>query len=309
MSSIPEENKKVQVLSIVGPTASGKTALAIELALKYNGEVISADSRQIYRGLDIGTEKVTETQMQGVPHHLIDIVEPETTFTVQDFQQQARSAIADTASRGKLPILAGGSGQYVDAVLYDTKFPEVPPNQTLRDELELLPTRALFKILEDQDPRRAQTIDAQNRRRLIRALEIVDALGSVPEQQEGELLYDALQIGIEVPKEVLKERILQRLNTTLTKGLIEETKELRQKVSDLRIEEFGLEYAIAKDYLNGVITKKQMEEKMFYDLVHYATRQLRWFRKNKDIVWFELPKEQEALDSAVQSFLKGYGAT
>lgn len=299
MRSITNLMKEAKIIALVGPTASGKSSLAIELAKKLNGEVISVDSRQIYKGLDIGTEKVTKEEMCGIPHHMIDVVGPEQIFTVQEFQVQARDHIEDILSRGKIPILAGGSGQYMDAVLYKTNFPIVPPNKRLREELEALPTTALFKILKDQDPARAESIDPHNKRRLVRALEIVEALGKVPPQEKGELLYNTLYFGIEVDKEELRNRIEKRLSETLEKGLMEEVQELRKKVSDARLDEFGLEYRVIRHHLDVKLSKEELRESLLIELMGYAKRQMTWFKKNKDIVW---GKREGLLEKVVSSF-------
>lgn len=277
--------KNAKVIALVGPTASGKTSLAIEIAKKYNGEVISVDSRQIYKTLDIGTEKVTKEEMDGVVHHMIDIIEPEETFSVQEFQTMARAKIEDILSRGKLPILAGGSGQYMDAVLYDTQFPTVEPNEKLRQELETVPAAALFKILEELDPLRAETIDPYNKRRLIRALEIIEALGKVPKEQKGSLLYNTLYLGITVERDELREKISSRLSETLKKGLIEEVTKTRVRVGKVRTNEFGLEYRVIQDFLDGMLGEDELEEKLVTELMRYAKRQMTWFKRNEDIIW------------------------
>tara|TARA_B100000745_G_scaffold291264_1_gene230860 strand:+ start:4251 stop:5132 length:882 start_codon:yes stop_codon:yes gene_type:complete len=277
--------KDAKIIAIVGPTASGKTSLAIGIAKKYNGEVISVDSRQVYKTLDIGTEKVTEEEMDGIPHHMIDIVEPEETFSVQEFQKMAKEKIKDIISRNKLPILAGGSGQYMDAVLYDGAFPVVPPNEKLREELEDVPTTALFKILQSQDPARAETIDPKNKRRLIRALEIVEALGEVPKQEKAEPLYDTLYLGIEISRENIREKITKRLSETIKKGLVEETKMLRERVGDKRLDAFGLEYRVIKEYLDETIAEEDLIPKLISELMGYAKRQMTWFKRNKDVAW------------------------
>jgi len=289
--------KDVKIVALVGPTASGKTSLAIEIAKKYNGEVISVDSRQVYKTLDIGTEKVTKEEMGGIPHHMIDIIEPEETLSAQAFQTLAREKIEDIVARGKLPILAGGSGQYMDSVLYNVSFPSVVANEKLRGELEAIPTSALFKILEEQDPLRAETIDPQNKRRIIRALEIIDALGKVPEIEKETPLYNVLYLGIGVPREELRERIATRLQTTLKKGLVKEVENLRTRVSDKRIDEFGLEYRVVREYLDGNIKEEELTEKLITELMRYAKRQMTWFKRNKDIVWGERTKLLKNADS------------
>jgi len=293
--------KDAKIIALVGPTASGKTSLAIELAKKYNGEVISVDSRQIYKTLDIGTEKVTEEEMDGVAHHMIDIVNPEDSFSVQEFQTMAQDTIKDILSRNKLPILAGGSGQYMDAVLYDSQFPVVPANEQLREDLEDVPATALFKILQTQDPARAETIDPNNKRRLIRALEIIEVLGKVPEQTKGELLYNTLYLGITVSRDEIREKITARLSETLEKGLIDEVKELREKVDDKRLDEFGLEYRVIREYLDEIIKKEDLQEKLISELMGYAKRQMTWFKKNKDIIWGERKELLEVAENHLRS--------
>lgn len=193
---------KPKIIAIVGPTASGKTALSIFLAKAHDGEVISADSRQVYRGLDLGTGKVTAEEMNGIPHHLLDVADPKERFSVSDFQKLGRAAIEDILSRGKLPIICGGTGLYVDTLLNNTALPEVPPNEELRKELEQLPTEKLFTRLEGLDPERAADIDRHNPVRLVRAIEVAEALGKVPKAKTSDE-YEVLKIGLLPPDEVL----------------------------------------------------------------------------------------------------------
>ena len=291
--------KDSMVIAIAGPTASGKASLAIEIAKHVQGEVISVDSRQVYKDLNIGTEKVTPEEMRDIPHHMIDIVDPEETYTVERFQKEARACINEIKSRNNIPILAGGSGQYMDAVLYETNFPQVPPNKELRKDLEDVPTAALFKVLEDQDPERAKTIDPYNKQRLIRALEIVDALGSVPAQTEQEPLFTMKYFGIEVSKEELQTRITKRLEETLHKGLIDEVREIRARLGDTRINELGLEYRIVRDYLDGKIKEADLQAELLTELMRYAKRQLTWFKRNKDIIW--LPRDEVLVEATRSS--------
>lgn len=295
---IPGQGGKV--LAILGPTASGKTSLAISIAKEFSGEVISLDSRQIYRGLDIGTEKVTSEEMGGVPHHLIDIADPTEVVTVKEIQKRARVCISDIIARGNLPILAGGTGMYFDAVLYDISFPEVKPNKALRAELEKHSTEELLEMLSNKDPRRTETIDTQNRRRIVRALEIVEELGAVPAPKHGPLVYDALILGLKVDREILKERIHSRLSNTMQKGLIEETRWLMNTVDRNRVDEFGLEYRIVASYIEGDISEGEMEEKLTQSLTQYAKRQMTWFKRNKDIAWVN-PEKYEEIKGLVTS--------
>lgn len=286
-----QENPKI--LAIIGPTAVGKTSLAITLAKKYDGEIISVDSRQVYKTLDIGTEKITEEEMQGVPHYLIDICEPEEVMTAQQFQKIAREKIEDILKRNKTPILAGGTGMYLESTLYDITFPEVPPNASLREELEQLSTEKLFEKLKEEDPDRAKTADAHNRRRLIRALEIIDAIGAVPPPKKGPLLYDALILGLSIERDELRERITKRLDQALARGLIEEITLVRDRVGEERAKEFGLEYAIGISFLNNHLSEPEMREKMVTELMRYAKRQMTFLKRNNDIVWVSDPEEAE----------------
>jgi len=295
---------KEKVLAIVGPTASGKTALSIKIAQKYNGEVISADSRQVYKGLDIGTEKVTASEMQGVPHHLIDVIEPNKTFTVKNFVELAQDAIQDIASRRNLPIIAGGAGFYIDALLYNLEFPEVPPNEMLRKVFEEKDEQELFDILMEKDAERAATIDPHNKRRLVRALEIVAAVGRVPSTETNNPVYDSLILGIRTEENVLRERIEKRLLETCKKGLVEEVSNLHKGgLSWERLSEFGLEYRVASEFIRGETSDKEMHKKMVSALQQYAKRQMTWFRRNENINWVSL-HEQNAIEHMVEDFLK-----
>ena len=295
---------KSKVIVIVGATGSGKTSLSIEIAKELQGEVISADSRQVYKKLDIGTEKATKEEMLGIPHHLIDVVEPHEVFNVTDFVELGRETIADISSRGKTPIIAGGTGFYVDALLFDQEFPEVPPNDRLRKEFEDMEPDLLFSALEKLDPERAQTIDPNNKRRLIRALEIIAALGKVPEIDEKESPYDILFIGIETDPDTHKAKLATRLHQTIhEKDLLKEVEALRKELSDERMQEFGLEYKIALEHLDKKISIEEMEEKMLSELVKYVKRQKTWFKRNRDIHWFA-PDLLDKAEEAAMAFLK-----
>lgn len=297
------DSAKQKIIAIVGPTASGKTGLSIDLAKKWSGEVISADSRQVYIGLDIGTEKITKEEMRGVTHHLIDVCEPTDTFTVKDFKNLSEGSVNEIASRLHIPFIVGGTGFYVDALIYDQELPEVPPNENLRRELEPKDASELFALLQQRDPRRAEKIDPYNKRRLVRALEIVASLGKVPEENYSESTYDPLIIGIETDDEVLKDRIATRLEFTLQKGLLEEIESLKKRLPEERLNEFGLEYRIGLQFLNAAITESEMKEKMKTELWQYAKRQKTWFKRNKDILWFRLDQKIE-IEKQVEEFLK-----
>lgn len=290
--------KKQPLVAIVGPTASGKTGLSIALAKKYGGEVISADSRQVYRGLDVGTEKVTKKEMQGVPHYCIDIANPKRSFSVEQWRKHARNAIENIQKHGNLPIVAGGTGFYVDALIYNYSFPAVKPNTKLRAELQKKSTEELFEMLTKLDRNRALTIESKNPRRLIRAIEIATKLGSVPGLKRKESEYAPTWIGIYPGQEVLTERIVSRFTATMQRGLVKETKKLREEIglSWKRINELGLEYRIVGEYLRGEIRKNEMLQKNILELTKYSKRQMTWLKRNSDIHWFT--SAEEALSSS-----------
>lgn len=297
------EDQKQKVVVIVGPTASGKTALAIELAKRFDGEVISADSRQVYRGLDIGTEKVTKEEMDGVPHHLIDIVEPTETYSAADFKRDAKGVIADIARRGRLPIVAGGTFFYVDALLGTAPLPEVPPDPELRAELEQQTTAALFGALQQLDPNRAATIEPHNKRRLVRALEIVRTLGRVPRPGPSHEDYDALLLGIRVPKDELRTRIRARGASAIERGLVTETESLLENgVPRERLEEIGLEYPLALQYIDGNLSEAELLQKIEEKNWQYAKRQLTWLARMEHIHWIDWNNSDAAI-AVVREFL------
>jgi len=295
-------NIKEKVLAIVGPTASGKTSLSIEISKKFNGEVISADSRQVYRGLDLGTGKVTPEEMQGIPHHLLDVADPMEVYNSSDFVIAGRKAVSKIVSESKLPIIAGGSFFYIDNLLGKINTPEVPPNPELRAKLEKMDNEALFGALEKSDPRRASEIDRHNKVRLVRALEIVASLGAVPEQIS-EPLYNVLTIGIKIDKDELHENIHTRIISRLNEGMIEEVEKLHDDgMTYERMEELGLEYRYIAKYLQKQITKEKMIEEIDAKTRQFAKRQLSWLKRDADIKWFELDEAKKIL-SNVEAFL------
>ena len=274
----------IKILCIVGPTASGKSARAVEEALGRGGEIISVDSRQVYRGLDIGTEKITAEEMQGVPHHLIDIRESQETYSAGDFVTDATRLIEEISTRGKLPILVGGTHFYFDALTRGLPT-NMAPNLQLREELEKLPTEELYARVALRGSRRASEIDPHNRRRLVRALEIIDSLGTVPLRhslsrpigQNKEYIVE--WIVIDPPREELRARIDARLKQALGRGLIDEVRHVRQAVGDARLNELGLEYKIVGEFLRGERTETSLLPTLSAKLWHYARRQKAWLRK------------------------------
>lgn len=293
---------KPKVLVIVGPTASGKTSLAIELAKKFNGEVISADSRQVYRGLDIGSAKVTKEEMGGIPHHLLDVADSKEVYTAADFKRDASAAVEEVLSRGKLPIICGGTFFYIDALLGRTALPEVGPNEELRAELEEKSATELLDKLRKLDPERAVTIEPENKRRLIRAIEIATALGKVPPPKANECPYDVLTIGLTVDMEnhgeVLKNRILERFE-----GMVDEVKKLLdQGVTPQRLEGLGLEYRYISRFLKGELDQENTVNELTIKSRQFAKRQLSWLKRDPDIKWF--PKNDPTISESVEKFLK-----
>lgn len=277
--------EKPKVVVIVGPTASGKTSLSIRYAKEHNGEVISADSRQVYRGLDLGTGKVTQEEMQGIPHHLLDVADPRNTYTVADFVRDGRVAISGILSRGKLPIIAGGTFFYIDALLGRVIAPEVPPNADLRSTLEKLSPLELFQKLKILDPERAQTIDPHNPRRLERAIEIATALGKVPNLPACEL-YEVHTLGISLKKEVLHQNIHNRLIARLDAGMVDEVKNLHKNgLSYERMESLGLEYRYIAQYLQGILSYDEMVKILEIRIRQFAKRQMTWLKRDKTIEW------------------------
>ncbi|MBU6388571.1 tRNA (adenosine(37)-N6)-dimethylallyltransferase MiaA [Patescibacteria group bacterium] len=277
----------VHILVIAGPTASGKSSRAVEEAFTRNGEIISVDSRQVYRGLDIGTEKITKEEMRGVPHHLIDIRDPQEKYSAGDFVTDAARLIKEISARGKLPILAGGTHFYFNALL--SGLPTgVDANPQLRAELEKLPTEELYVRVKEADTRRASELDSQNRRRLIRALEIIESLGAVPPRGSTAPSFGTRfnlvpeWIVIDPSREELRERINARLATALERGLIDEVRRVRDAVGDARLNELGLEYKIVGELLRGERDEASLLPTLSAKLWQYARRQKAWLRKLYD---------------------------
>ncbi|MEK7536013.1 MAG: tRNA (adenosine(37)-N6)-dimethylallyltransferase MiaA [Patescibacteria group bacterium] len=304
---------KSKILVIVGPNASGKSALAIHLAkgLAMSGvesEIVGADSRQVYRGLNIGSGKVTKREMQGVPHHMLDVADPKKVFSVSQYQKLAYRAIDAILSRGKLPIVVGGSGQYIDAITKGLVIPEVPPNPKLRAKLDKSRfdlsnrglstyTSELFKLLKALDPARAKQIDKHNPRRLIRAIEIAEALGKVP-KLKSEPRYSPIIIGIKPTIHDLRFKIHDRLKSRMRAGMVGEVRELHKHgLSWRRLESLGLEYKYVALYLQGKLSRGGMLRKLETEIWRYAKRQMTWFKRDKKIIWLA-PSEVEGYEKA-----------
>ena len=337
----------------MGPTASGKSGVAIQLAKKFGGEIISADSRQIYRGLDIGSGKVERDAInsqlvisaphkgsstpfmgvelpsdkpeqikltrynqkevfisEGIRHHLIDVAKPQEDFNVSHFKKLAQKKIEEILQRQKVPIICGGTAFWIDALTKNLNLPEVPPDEILREQLALETTEELFAKLEKLDPERAKNIDSQNKVRLIRAIEICKVLGKVPKinttwnmkHETKNTKYNFLEIGIEVPREILNEKIKKRLEERFSEGMLTEVANLHKKgVSWKWMERIGLEYRWIARFLQGKFSEDEMKQKLYFDSIHYAKRQMTWLQRNPNIIWCSGYK---AIKKEVEKFLK-----
>jgi len=289
-------NAKKKLLVIIGPTAVGKTKLSIEMAKRYNGEIISGDSMQIYRGMDIGTAKITKKEMESIPHYLIDIKEPYESFSVAEFQQLVRAKIDEIAEKGKLPIIVGGTGLYIQAVIYDYQFSDVPGDESLRRKLEEkakeIGNEALYKELMEIDPESAAQIHPNNIRRVIRALEIFQLTGKTMKEyqsaQQPDLLYKTALVGLTMEREKLYERINSRVDVMVAEGLLAEVKSLyEQGIRDCQsIQAIG--YKEIYDYLEGRESLEDAVDQLKQNSRRYAKRQLTWFRNKMDVKWFDM---------------------
>jgi len=283
---------KPKVLVVLGPTSSGKSDVAVSIAKKVNGEIISADSRQVYKGMDLGSGKITNKEMQGVPHHLLDVANPKNQFSVFKYKKLAEKKIEEILKRKKTPIICGGTGFYIDSITKNILIPEVKVNQKLRKELDRKDATELISILKKLDPNRAKNIDINNKVRIIRAIEIAKSLGKVPEIKELPSRYGFIFIGLDLPDKEIKERIKKRLEKRLKLGMLNEIKKLHKEgVSWKRLESFGLEYKNCALFLKNKISSEEMKRNIETESWHYVKRQRTWFKRNKEIKWFEDKKE------------------
>lgn len=297
MNVLEQENNKLLV--IIGPTAVGKTKLSIEMAKRFNGEIISGDSMQVYKGMDIGTAKITPNEMEGIPHFLLDIKEPNQSFSAADFQEQANQAIADIQKRGKLPIIVGGTGLYIQSVIYDYQFSEAPSNLEYRKRLESIVEtdgiEPLIEKLRSIDLESAERIHPNNIRRIIRALEIYYCTGITMsnqlEKQTSELKYDTALIGLTMNREALYRRINHRVDVMMEQGLMEEVKSFHEQgLRDCQsIQAIG--YKELYDYFDDRLTIDESVEALKQNSRRYAKRQLTWFRNKMDVKWYEVQEQ------------------
>ncbi|MFA5990643.1 MAG: tRNA (adenosine(37)-N6)-dimethylallyltransferase MiaA [Candidatus Doudnabacteria bacterium] len=314
-----------RILILVGPTSSGKSELAVQLAKKFHGEIISADSRQIYKGMDLGTGKVPGKWnlsnksyptyiYKSIPHHLIDFQNPARQYSASRFQTVARKKIAQIIKRGVVPIICGGTAHWIDAVIYNQTLPEVKPNTKLRAKLEKQSAEALFKRLIRLDPVRASNIDKFNKRRLIRALEIVISTGrpvaplgavlSSPDASgEPKGRYPTLWLGVNLPQKDLYQKIDARLKQRFKAGMINEVTQLHKSgLSFKRLESFGLEYKFISLFLQKKISREELVIQLSFAIKHYSKRQMTWWKRNQEIIWIK-PEIKKAI-KLTKKFLK-----
>lgn len=297
-----KENKR-KLIVILGQTATGKSDLAVSIAKKFKGEVISADSRQVYKGLDIGTGKITKKEMDGIHHWLLDVASPKKIFTVAQYKKLAGEKIETIFKRSKLPIIVGGTGFYIDSLTNNNSLPEVPPNKKLRRELEAKTLIELQNILKNLDEDRFGNIDIKNKVRLVRAIEIAKALGKVPEIKNTKPGFEILKIGVKLPKKELKEKIYKRIILRIKKGMVAEAEKLLKRGLSLkRMRDLGLEYRFLADLIEKKINKNEFIEKLNTEIWHYAKKQNTWFKRDKNILWFH-PKEKAKIIREIHSFL------
>ncbi len=295
-----------KLVVLLGPTASGKSGLGITLAQHFNGEIVSADSRQVYRGLDIGTAKVTPAEQALVPHHMLDVSDPREIYTVAQYQQGATRAINDILSRNHQPFLVGGSPHYIQAVVDNLNIPQIEPQPELRAQLEKRPLAELVEQLKGLDPRAAATIDRNNPRRVIRALEVCLVSGRPFSAQRtmSEPLYQCLMLGIAWPREELYHRIDERVDERMRQGMIQEVLRLLDEgISHERLEALGLEYRYISRWLTGTFeSEDEMVQKLKFAIHDFTRRQLTWFRKESRILWINGGQWEQA-EKLVRNFL------
>ncbi|MGM0846670.1 MAG: tRNA (adenosine(37)-N6)-dimethylallyltransferase MiaA [Bacillota bacterium] len=307
--------QKEKLIVLIGPTAVGKTAASIHLAKKFNGEIISGDSMQIYKSMDIGTAKVTEEEMEGIPHHLIDIKEPQESFSAAEFQELVRKKITEIHSRGKLPLIVGGTGLYIQSAIFDYQFTDTPGDEeyrrTLEKEAEDLGNLGVHNKLAKVDPKAAESIHPNNIRRVIRALEILHCTGKAmseyQENQNNELLYEVALVGLTMDRELLYSRIDYRVDLMMKQGLIQEVKTLFDKgIKDVQsIQAIG--YKEIYEYLEGKVTLEDAVDNLKQNSRRYAKRQLTWFRNKMDVKWFDMssPRENNKKIEEISNFVAG----
>ena len=303
--------EKKKVIVICGPTASGKTALSIQLAKKIDGEIVSCDSMQIYKEMNIGTAKPTLEEMQGIKHYMIDTISPEQRYSVADYKKDAKKAIREIIEKGKVPIVVGGTGLYVDSLIYEIEYPNIEFDEKYRQQLEKQAgengLEDLYKEAEKIDPEAMKKISENDKKRIIRVLEIYHAKGYNKTEQERksrekEPEFDYLVYGLNMPREKLYERINLRVDLMIEQGLIEEVENIYNKYKKFPTAMQGLGYKEVVEYLNGDLTKEEMIEKIKQETRRYAKRQMTWFKKNKQTIWLDT---ENTVQNNLQIILEG----
>lgn len=288
------KKQKPTVIVICGPTASGKTALSIELAKKINGEIVSADSMQIYKYMDIGSAKPTKEEMQGIKHYMLDFVEPNIRYSVADYKKEAECCIEKILEKGKVPIVVGGTGLYVNSLIYGIEYNEIKLDKEYREKLEKIAENkgleGLYNKALEIDPIATEKISCNDKKRILRILEIYHETGKTKTEQEiesrsKEIKYNYKVFAINMDREKLYDRINQRVDVMMEQGLIEEVKNLISKYDELPTAIQGLGYKETKEYIEGIISKEEMIDKIKMETRRYAKRQLTWFRKNKQTIF------------------------
>lgn len=282
---------KPQIIVICGPTATGKSDLAVEIALhiQRKAEVISADSRQIYTYLNLGTGKITPIEMKGVVHHMLDIITPDQIYNVAQFKKDGQKIISRILEQKHIPLVCGGTGLYIDTLATNATLPDVEADEKLRAELEGKTLEELLKIFSDLNKDQPHKVDLKNKRRVIRAIEILRSLGHIPKLQTEEV-YDVLYVGLDGSDELLRDKIKRRIDIRLEQGMIQESEHLLSLglITHDRMQKLGLEYKFISDLLQKKITLEDFKEKLFFAIWHYAKRQRIWFKKNKNIHWLDI---------------------
>lgn len=303
--------EKEKVIVICGPTASGKTAMSIELAKKINGEIVSCDSMQIYKEMDIGTAKPTREEMQGIKHYMIDIISPDQRYSVADYKRDAKTAIREILKKGKTPIVVGGTGLYVDSLIYEIEYQDIKFDEEYRKELEKQAREkglnTLYEEAKKIDPEAILKISPNDQKRILRILEIYHATGMTKTEQEKksrekEPEFDYKVYALNMPREKLYERINLRVDLMIKQGLIKEVEEIYHKYSEFPTAMQGLGYKEVVEYLKGNLTKEEMIEKIKQETRRYAKRQMTWFRKNKQTIWLDT---ENTLQNNLQIILEG----
>ncbi len=274
------------IIVVLGPTSSGKSSLAVKLAKRFDGEVVSADSRQVYKGMDIGSGKITEEEMEGIPHHLLNVASPKRRFDLSRYQKLAEKEIDRIIKRSKLPIVCGGTAFYTKALTEGMILSDIKPDWKLREKLEKKSKEELFNILSSLDPKRAEKIEKDNPRRLIRAIEIVTKSNQPVPKIKKNPKYRVIKIGIKKETEELNRLIKKRLIERLNQGMIEETMRLRDEgLSWKRIDSFGLEYRWTARYLQGKIDYQEMFDSLLREIIRFSKKQMTWYNRDQEIVW------------------------